>query len=49
MIEKSSTKFNGFAEATINETAIITVSGNHNSMGIVIGCNNEIVDLLEFY
>lgn len=33
----------------IQEVCIISVSGNHNTLGQVISCNNEIGDLLEFY
>ena len=31
------------------ETCIISVSGNHNTLGTVNSCNNEIIDLLEYY
>jgi hypothetical protein len=28
---------------------VICVSGNHNSLGTVVSCSNEIVEMLEFY
>ena len=33
----------------MDETVIISVSGNHNNLGTVTACNNQIYDLLEYY